>query len=78
MTRLAELRRAADCCRDVGARARSVAAPIANRELQKSTGGGRKCSQLFPVEREGSGVKMSVWCVLKATFGDGDHSASDF
>jgi hypothetical protein len=61
-----------------GARARSVAAPIANRELQKSTGGGRKCSQLFPVEREGSGVKMSVWCVLKATFGDGDHSASDF
>src|SRR6516162_10887380 len=35
------------------ARARSVAAPIANRELQKSTGGGRKCSQLFPVEHEG-------------------------
>src|SRR5262245_26865148 len=29
------------------ARARSVAAPIANRELQKSTSGGRKCSQLF-------------------------------
>src|SRR5262249_20252012 len=35
------------------ARARSVAAPIANREQQKSTGGGRKCSQLFPVEHEG-------------------------
>ena len=35
------------------ARARSVAAPIANRELQKLTGGGRKCSQLFSVEREG-------------------------
>src|SRR5262249_53361397 len=35
------------------ARARSLAAPIANRELQKSTGGGRKCSQLFPVEHEG-------------------------
>src|SRR5262245_31520882 len=34
------------------ARARSLAAPIANRELQKSTGGGRKCSQLFSVERE--------------------------
>src|SRR5262249_24953065 len=37
------------------ARARSVAAPIANRELQKSTGGGRKCSQLFFVEHEGGG-----------------------
>src|SRR5262249_1378480 len=35
------------------ARARSVPAPIANRELQKSTGGGRKCGQLFSVEREG-------------------------
>ena len=29
------------------ARARSVAAPIANREPQKSTAEGRKCSQLF-------------------------------
>src|SRR5262249_13417565 len=38
-----------------GARARSVAAPIANREPQKSTGGGRKCSQLFSVEHEGGG-----------------------
>src|SRR5262249_57209928 len=37
------------------ARARSVAAPIANREPQKSTGEGRKCSQLFPVEHEGGG-----------------------
>src|SRR5262249_43020433 len=36
------------------ARARSVAAPIANREQQKSTGGGRKCSQLFSVEPEGA------------------------
>src|SRR5262249_24911184 len=35
------------------ARARSLAAPIANREPQKSTGGGRKCSQLFSVEHEG-------------------------
>src|SRR5262249_7001847 len=34
-------------------RAHSSAAPIANREPQKSTGGGRKCSQLFPVEHEG-------------------------
>src|SRR5262245_26812247 len=34
------------------ARARSVAAPIANREPQKSTAGGRKCGQLFSVERE--------------------------
>ena len=41
------------------ARARSVAAPIANRELQKSTGGGRKCSQLFPVEHEGGGAPES-------------------
>ena len=32
------------------ARARSVAAPIANREPQKSTAEDRKCSQLFPVE----------------------------
>src|SRR6516164_5804901 len=37
-----------------GARARSVAAPIANREPQKSTAEGRKCGQLFSVEREGS------------------------
>src|SRR5262245_35868870 len=37
------------------ARARSVAAPIGNREPQKSTGGGRKCSQLFFVEHEGGG-----------------------
>jgi hypothetical protein len=37
------------------ARARSLAAPIAYREPQKSTGGGRKCSQLFSVEREGGG-----------------------
>ena len=36
-----------------GPRSRSVAAPIANREPQKSTAGGRKCSQLFSVEREG-------------------------
>src|SRR5262249_18741885 len=36
------------------ARARSVAAPIANREPQKSTGEGRKCSQLFFVEHEGA------------------------
>src|SRR5262252_5463904 len=35
------------------ARARSVAAPIANREPQKSTAEGRKCGQLFSVEREG-------------------------
>src|SRR5262249_18290145 len=35
------------------ARARSVAAPIANREQQKSTAEGRKCGQLFSVEREG-------------------------
>src|SRR5262249_46140969 len=35
------------------ARARSVAAPIANREPQKSTGGGQKCSQLFLVKLEG-------------------------
>src|SRR5262252_5691564 len=32
------------------ARARSVAAPIANREPQKSSGGGQKCGQLFSVE----------------------------
>jgi hypothetical protein len=31
------------------ARARSLAAPIANREQQKSTAEGRKCSQLFSV-----------------------------
>src|SRR5262245_18229830 len=37
------------------ARARFVAAPIANREPQKSTGGGRQCAQLFSVEREGGG-----------------------
>src|SRR5262249_59036140 len=37
------------------ARARSVAAPIANREQQKSTADGRKCGQLFSVEREGGG-----------------------
>ena len=35
------------------ARARSVAAPIANREQQKSTAEGRKCGQLFSVKREG-------------------------
>src|SRR5262249_32531179 len=35
------------------ARARSVAAPIVNREPQKSTAEGRKCGQLFSVEREG-------------------------
>ena len=35
------------------ARARSVAAPIANRERQKSTAGGRKCGQLFSAERAG-------------------------
>src|SRR5262249_15673253 len=34
------------------ARARSVAAPIPNREPQKSTAEGRKCGQLFSVERE--------------------------
>src|SRR5215813_10379600 len=38
--------------------ARSVAAPIANRELQKSNGGGRKCGQLFLVEREGGQGSM--------------------
>jgi hypothetical protein len=38
-----------------GGRAHSSAAPIANREPQKSTGGGRKCSQLFSVEHEGGG-----------------------
>src|SRR5499427_7024728 len=37
------------------ARARSVAAPIANREPQKSTAEGRKCGQLFSVEHEGGG-----------------------
>src|SRR5262245_45993690 len=35
--------------------AHSSAAPIANRGPQKSTGGGQKCSQLFPVEHEGGG-----------------------
>src|SRR5215471_5839792 len=35
------------------ARARSIAAPIANREPQKSTAEGRKCGQLSSVEREG-------------------------
>src|SRR5262249_53476094 len=30
----------------------SVAAPIANRGPQKSSGGDRKCGQLFPVEPE--------------------------
>jgi len=39
----------------LSARARSVAAPIANRGPQKSSGGDRKCSQLFPVEHEGLG-----------------------
>src|SRR5262249_23052131 len=42
------------------ARARSVAAPIANREPQKSTGGGRKCSPFFRVEHEGGGAARSV------------------
>jgi hypothetical protein len=32
-------------------------APIANREQQKSTAEGRKCSQLFSVEHEGGGGK---------------------
>src|SRR5262249_5157895 len=45
------------------ARARSVAAPIANRELQKSTGEGRKCSQLFPVEHKGA---WGCWGVIVA------------
>src|SRR5262249_4569451 len=35
------------------ARARSVAAPIANREPQKSTAEGRKCGQFFSEERAG-------------------------
>ena len=35
------------------ARARSVAAPIANREPQKSTAEGRKGGQLFSAERAG-------------------------
>src|SRR5262249_30808635 len=35
------------------ARARSVAAPIANREQQKSTAEGRKCTQLFSEARAG-------------------------
>src|SRR5262249_57147318 len=39
----------------LSARSHSSAAPIVNREPQKSTGGGRKCSQLFSVEHEGGG-----------------------
>jgi hypothetical protein len=38
---------------------RSVAAPIANREQQKSTGDDRKCNQLFLVEHEGGGAYVS-------------------
>src|SRR5262249_15878642 len=34
------------------ARARSVAAPLANREPQKPPAEGQKCGQLFSVERE--------------------------
>src|SRR5215813_5015892 len=41
------------------ARARSVTAPIVNREPQKSTAEGRKCGQLFSVEREG-GLRSSL------------------
>src|SRR5262249_16344195 len=46
------------------ARARSVAAPIANREQQKSTAEGRKCGQLFSVEHEGGGggTELSLNC----------------
>jgi hypothetical protein len=43
-----------------GARAHSSAAPIANRERQKSTGGGRKCSQLFPVEHTRAGCTIKT------------------
>src|SRR5262249_17641440 len=42
--------------RFAGARAHSSAAPIANREQQKSTAEGRKGGQLFSVEREGGRV----------------------
>jgi len=51
------------------ARARSVAAPIANREPQKSTGGGRKCSQLFPVEHKGGGGKIALPVDVNGDFG---------
>src|SRR5262249_43232563 len=54
--------------RDVGrrrrqsARARSVATPIANREPQKSTGGGRKWSQLFSGELAGgTKIRLRLW-----------------
>src|SRR5262249_39658403 len=43
------------------ARARSVAAPIANREQQKSTAEGRKCGQVFSVERENARDSSRVW-----------------
>src|SRR5262249_33873636 len=47
------------------ARARSVAAPIVNREPQKSTAEGRKCGQLFSVEREGVS-QLTVPVILAA------------
>jgi hypothetical protein len=42
---------------------RSVAAPIANREPQKSTAEGRKCGQLLSVEREGGNTASSIIAV---------------
>jgi|SRR6516164_9747030 len=45
-------------------RAHSSAAPIANREPQKTTSGGRKCGQLFPIEREAGGFQLPTLCEL--------------
>src|SRR5262245_1552328 len=47
------------------ARARSVATPIANREPQKSTAEGRKCGQLFSVEREGGVGGTAAFSVMR-------------
>src|SRR5215470_10562976 len=47
------------------ARARSVAAPIANREPQKSTAEGRKCGQLFSGRARG---RRAVGYFLRSTF----------
>src|SRR5262249_61110841 len=63
------------------ARARSLAAPIANRGPQKSSGGGRKCSQLFHVENEGGGgrgdTKQMLACLEECTMMYQQHSFSD-
>ena len=52
------------------ARAHSSAAPVANREPQKSTGGGRKCGQLFPssarpAEKSLKTAQNDPYCVYK-------------